>query len=189
MFSRFIALTGAVLVVSGTAFSTAVEAKTFSNGKSQSDPATLIWRGNTGSRKCELTAIDEGEVALSADSQWLQSEGEKAAVLGYNTFGNNTDTFTIKSTDSKVLFENGNDNQIAKGNFSNAEVKLSYDGGAYQQVWQNKKPTPLTNQAGKNVSGNGQMNVHVKTNGHKNNNGEIQFGAYVVKSTVVCIVD
>ena len=189
MFSRFAALTGAVLVATGTAFTTGVEAKTFSNGSGQSDPATLIWRGDTGSRRCDLTAIEEGEVALSADGQWLQSEGEKAAVLGYNTFGNTSDTFRIKSIDSKVLFENGNDNQIGKGQFSNAEVQLSYDGGAYQQVWQNKAAVPLTNQAGKTVSGQGQMDVHVKTNGHKNDNGEIQFGAYVVKSTVVCIVD
>ena len=88
MFSRFAALSGAILVATGTAFTTGVEAKTFSNGSNQSDnDATLIWRGDTGSRKCSLTAIEEGEVALSADGNYLQSEGEKPAVLGYETFG------------------------------------------------------------------------------------------------------
>ena len=190
MFSRFAALTGAVLVATGTAFSTGVEAKTFSNGSNQSDnDATLIWRGDTGSRKCSLTALEEGEVALSADGNYLQSEDEKPAVLGYETFGNNSDTFTVKSTDSRVLFENGNDNQIGKGQFSDATVELSYDGGAYDLVWEDQDATDFADQNGKEISGSGQMDVDVRTTGHKDNSGDIQFGAYVVKNTVVCLVD
>ena len=165
MFSRIAALTGALLIASGSVFATGAEAST---------------------RKCELTAHEEGEIRMTPDGQWLVSEGAKPAVLGYNVVGSGT--FRIKSTDSKVHRNGSRQNQIAKQFFQNTELQLSYDGGSYQQVWQNRQPVRFSNQRGEIISGNGRMNVHVKTNGHRNQNGVIKEGSYVVKSTIVCIV-
>ena len=165
MFSRIAALTGALLIASGSVFATGVEASTYS---------------------CEITAIEEGEILMTADGQWLVSEGVKPAVLGYKTVGGDA---LIKSFSSSVHYNGSSSNQVAKSNFQHAEVLLSYDGSSYQQVWQNKQIVFLTNQPGKSVDGEGRMNVHVRTNGHKNQNGRILMGDYVVKSTVACIAN
>ena len=162
MFSRIAALTGALLIASGSVFATGVGAS---------------------ANSCELTAIEEGEVLMTPDGQWLVSERVKPAILGYKGSG------VIKSFSSSVHYNGNSANQVAKNNFQHAEVLLSYNGGRYQQVWQNKQRVFLTNQPGKSVDGEGRMNVHVRTNGHKNQNGRILMGSYVVKSTVACIAN
>lgn len=167
-------------------------AATFGNGTNVSDDsAELIWRGETGNRSCSLTAEKEGTVSMTADNQYLTSAGNYGtpAELSYVTNGNNSDRFLIKSTDSVVLFGNGNDNQIAKGQFQHATVDLYFDGSNLpMQVWQNRNAVPLTNQRGHQISGSGNLDVDVRTNGHRNQNGEVQFGSYIVKTTVVCVV-
>ena len=47
---------------------------------------------------CELTAIEEGEILMIPDGQWLVSEGVKPAVLGYKGRG------VIKSFSSSVHY-------------------------------------------------------------------------------------
>ena len=94
----------------------------------------------------------------------------------------------MKSTDSSVTR-----NDVEQlGSNANAQVLVSYGpgigNGQYDQVYQNNKPTYLDNQRGTSISGSGSLDVHVKTSAHKDSRGEVQFGEYVVKTTVVCLV-
>ena len=81
-------------------------------------------------------------------------------------------------------------NQVAKNNFQHAEVLLSYDGGWYQQsVAEQTESIPDKSTWASLLMVKDRMDVHVRTNGHKNQNGRILMGSYVVKSTVACIAN
>ena len=147
--------------------------------------AELIWNGQI-SRSCSISATDEGTVALTADEKHLQSDDiGTPAELTYSTTGGKKDTFTIKSTESSVTLDG---DEVLKGNDAKQRVEVQYEGSNdYQDVYQGNQAVSLDNQKGRTISGSGTLDVNVRTNAHLDND-EVQYGTYVVRTTVVCLV-
>lgn len=155
------------------------------SGTQLGNSADLIWNGQIN-RSCSITAVDEGTVSLTADDKHLQSQGiGTPATLTYSASGNKSDTFTIKSTQSSVTLDGA---EVLNGNDAKQRVEVQYQGSNdYQDVYQNNQAVFLDNQKGRTISGSGSLDVNVRTNAHLDND-EVQYGTYVVRTTVVCLV-
>ena len=144
-----------------------------------STSATLEWEGEVR-HSCALSAEDEGTLAMTPDGQWIESDEQGTpAVLDVEVVGG---TATVQVSGVEVNRNGSNTNNLATN--PNAEVFVQIEGDE-QIVWDNQR---RTDHGGWSFTDSQEVEVDVRTNGHRDVNDQIVAGDYVVQTTVECTI-
>lgn len=183
MFTRFAALSGALLLASGPVMA--------------SNEATAVWNVDNISNSCSLVFVSAGQAVpngKSGDQALLDStvSGGSPSTIKYDfTMYNNSDKGYVGfARGGASVTRNGGTNNILSGHHN---MHISYNGGGkWVETFQNTQTNTYNNQRnGDRFSVTGSktanLDIDVKTDAHTAQDNKIVPGSYVIKQVMECL--